>query len=153
MKNLLVVTHCPSTNTEKMRDALLAGANHADITDVEVRSLAPLATNPEDAIWADAIVIGTTENFGYMAGRIKDFFERIYYPVLEEKQGLPYALYIRAGNDGTGTKNSIERIIAGLKWNPVQPPLICKGEFKEEFITQCEELGLTVSAGLEAGIY
>jgi len=65
---------------------------------------------------------------------------------------LPFTFYVRAGNDGTGTRRAIESIATGLKWRLVQAPLICKGEFTEEFIPQCEELGLTMAASLEAGI-
>ncbi len=74
-------------------------------------------------------------------------------PCLEQTQGLPYTLYIRAGNDGEGTRTGIERIVAGLKWHRVQAPLIFRGEFTAEFVAQSETLGMTVAAGLEAGIY
>lgn len=153
MPNLLVVTHCPSSNTQAMRDAALTGVNHPDISGVSVRSLPPLDAGPGDVLWADGLLMGTTENFGYMAGRIKDFFERIYYPCLEEKQGLPFALYIRAGLDGQGTITSIERIVTGLRWKYVKPPLLCQGGFQESFLTECEELGMYIAAGLEAGIF
>ncbi|MEM8976888.1 MAG: flavodoxin family protein, partial [Pseudomonadota bacterium] len=72
---------------------------------------------------------------------------------LEEKQGLPYALYIRAGHDGTGTRRSVETIITGLRWKEVQPPLIFKGAYSTDFVPQCEELGLAMAAGLEAGVF
>ena len=93
------------------------------------------------------------QNFGYMSGAIKDFFERIYYPCLDKTEGLPYALFIRAGNDGLGAKTSIERIIKGLAWRAVQEPLICSGDYQESFHGLCEELGMTMAAGLEAGIF
>lgn len=153
MPNLLLVSHCPSLNTEALRDAVVEGVRHPDIGDVILRSLAPLDADADDVRWADGIILGTTENFGYMAGRIKDFFERIYYPCLEETQGLPVALYIRAGLDGEGTRLGIERIVTGMRWNWIQEPLLCQGEFQSEFIDQCRELGLTMAAGLEAGIY
>jgi hypothetical protein len=35
----------------------------------------------------------------------------------------------------------------------VQEPLILHGEFREEFIGQCEELGKAIAAGLEGGIF
>lgn len=153
MINLLIMTHCPSENTRILRDAVVKGASHPDIEGVELRARLPLEANADDVRWCNGIIIGTTENFGYMAGLIKDFFERIYYPCLEETQGLPVALYIRAGQDGQGTKQSIERIFAGLRWNQIQAPLICRGDWQDSFIEEVEKLGMTMAAGLEVGVY
>lgn len=153
VKQLLIVAHAPSPNTRKLAEAVQRGANHADITDVTVRWKPPLEASPEDVLSADAIVLGTTENLGYMSGALKDFFDRCYYPVLEQKQGLACALYIRAGMDGTGTRRAVETIVTGLRWNWVQPPLVLKGEWQDGFEQQVEELGMYVAAGLEAGIF
>jgi len=35
----------------------------------------------------------------------------------------------------------------------VREPLICRGEWREDFIVQCEELGMLVAAGLDAGVF
>ncbi len=88
-----------------------------------------------------------------MAGLIKDFFERIYYPCLESSQGLPAALYIRAGEDGRGTRTSIGKIVTGLRWKYVCEPLIMRGKFDEAFDEQVAEVAMTIAAGLDAGIY
>lgn len=153
MKKLLIVVHCPSENTRRLRDAIVTGASHPDIKGIDIRATEPLSTDADDVQWAHAIVLGTTENFGYMSGAMKDFFDRIYYPCLEHTQGLPYTIAIRAGLDGTGTRIAMGKIIAGLKWRQIQAPLISKGEFREKFIDDWQELGTTVAAGLEAGIY
>ena len=153
MPRLLIVSHVPSPNTRAMTDAVVSGASHEDISGVDLRIHNPFAAGPEDVLWANGIILGTTENFGYMSGAIKDFFERIYYPCLDKTEGLPYALFIRAGNDGLGARTSIERIVNGLAWRAVQEPLICSGDYREDFPGQCEELGMTMAAGLEAGIF
>ncbi|MEJ6655799.1 MAG: NAD(P)H-dependent oxidoreductase, partial [Pseudomonas sp.] len=133
-KRLLVVAHAPSDNTRKLVDALLRGAANPDIENVDSRWVAPLQATPEDVLQADGIILGTTENLGYMSGALKDFFDRCYYPVLEEKQGLPCALYIRAGMDGTGTRRAVESIVTGLRWSWARDPLVLRGEWQESFI-------------------
>jgi len=151
-KHLLIVAHNPSPNTQKLVEATLRGANHEDIEGVEVKHIPPLQAQPDDVLWADAIILGTTENFGYMSGALKDFFDRIFYPCLEHTEAMPYAAYIRAGLDGTGTKIAIAKITSGLKWKPVQESMILHGEYRKAFEGQCEELGMLMAASLEAGI-
>ncbi len=152
-KRLLIVAHAPSPNTRRLLDAVVAGARHPDIAGVEVVAQSPFDTRPEHVLAAQAIVLGTTENLGYMSGALKDFFDRCYYPCLDKTQGLPYALYIRAGHDGTGTRRGVETIVTGLRWRAVQEPLLCRGDFREDFIPACEELGTLMAAGLEAGVF
>jgi NAD(P)H-dependent FMN reductase len=153
MANLLINVHCPSENTKRLRDALVNGASHPDLAAVTLRVTEPLLAVPDDVFWADAVILGTTVNFGYMSGAMKDFFDRSYEPCLEKTEGLPYAIAIRGRSDATGAKASMAKIITGLKWRAVQEPLLSVGDFSESFVDQWEELGLTVAAGLDAGIY
>ena len=150
-KRLLIVAHAPSPNTARLRDAVVEAA--AGIEGVDVRALSPFEAGPTDVKEAQAVILGTTENLGYMSGALKDFFDRIYYPCLEETQGLPCALYIRAGHDGTGARRGVESILTGLRWRLVQEPLTCRGDWDEAFAGQCEELGAAMAAGLEAGVF
>ena len=152
-KRLLVVGHTPSVNTRCLFDAVVEGASLIEIENVEVMAYRPFDVQPQDVQTAQAVILGTTENLGYMSGALKDFFDRIYYPCLEHTQGMPYALYIRAGHDGTGTRRSIESITSGLGWRAVQEPLICRGDWQDAFVTQCQELGTAMAAGLEMGIF
>jgi multimeric flavodoxin WrbA len=78
--------------------------------DVELRALPALDAGVDDLLWAHGLLIGTPEHFGYMAGAIKDFFDRTFYPVQGRVDALPYAIFISAGNDGTGAVTSTERI-------------------------------------------
>ena len=153
MKRLLIVAHSPSVNTQALCRAVHHGAEHEDIEAVECIVKTPFEAGPADILACDGIVLGTTENLGYMSGALKDFFDRSYYSVLEEKQGLPCALYIRAGHDGTGTQRAVESIITGLRWRWVQDPLIFRGEWQEDFTRQAEELGMIMAAGLDNGLF
>jgi hypothetical protein len=152
-KRLLVVAHAPSPNTGRLRDAIMAGVAAAESETVEARILSPFEAGPDDVLTAQAVILFTTENLGYMSGALKDFFDRVYYPVLEAKQGLAYLLIVRAGYDGTGTRRGVETIVTGLRWRAVQDPLICRGDFDEAFVGQCEEAGTLMAAGLDAGIF
>jgi len=153
VKRLLVVAHVPSENTARLRDAVVEGARSPEIAGVETRALTPFEAGPEDVLAADGVILGTTENLGYMSGALKDFFDRSYYSVIEKTEGLPYCLYIRAGHDGTGTRRGVETIVTGLRWRAVQEPLVCRGEWQERFVDDCRELGMAMAAGLEAGIF
>ncbi len=152
-KKLLIVSHAPSPNTRRLFEAVRRGARHETIENIDVTALSPFDAGPEEVKAAQALILGTTENLGYMSGALKDFFDRIYYPCLEETQGLPYALYVRAGKDGTGTCRAVESITTGLRWRAVQAPLVCRGDFQEDFAGHCEELGMLMAAGLESGIF
>ncbi|NNG02610.1 MAG: flavodoxin family protein [Inquilinus sp.] len=151
-KRLLIVAHAPSPNTRRLFEAAVEGAR-AEACGVEIVALSPFEAGPDDVLKAGAVLLGTTENLGYMSGALKDFFDRSYYPCLEKTQGLPYALFIRAGQDGTGTRRGVETITTGLRWRAVQEPLICRGAWREVFVGQVRELAEAMAAGLDSGVF
>ena len=59
-----------------------------------------------------------------MAGRMKDFFDRCYYPALDRINGRPYATLVCAGSDGENAARQIARIATGWRLRPVADPLI-----------------------------
>lgn len=153
MKNLLIVYHSQTGNTQLMAEAVRAGANNELITDVEIRYLTAKQATPEDLLWANGLLLGTPENFGYMSGGMKDFLDRTFYPVEGKILALPYAIFISAGNDGSGALRAVRRIANGYPFKEVQEPVIAQGEVTDQHLARCEELGMALAAGLEAGIY
>ena len=152
-KHLLIVYHSQSGSTERMAQAVIRGASHPDISGVEVRIRAALEADADDLLWADGFILGTPENFGYMSGAMKYFLDRVFYPCEGKINGRPWALFVRAGNDGSGAIASIRRILTGLAVREVQEPVLISGDFDEARLAECEELGLTMAAGIEAGVF
>lgn len=153
MKHLLVVYHTKTGTTGKLARAVIAGIRCPDIEGVELRVLAPADAGPEDLMWADGLLLGTPENFGYMSGALKDFLDRTFYEVEGQLQPLPYAVFVSAGNDGSGAVRAIARISGGYPFVEVQKPIIVTGEPSIDDLARCEELGMSLAAGLSAGIY
>lgn len=138
--------------TLQMVEAVTAGILMSD-EPVELRAQPALDADADDLLWAQALLIGTPEHFGYMSGAVKDFMDRTFYPVEGRVEGLPYAIFVSAGNDGTGAVNSIERIALGYKWKKVAEAVIVKGEIDEEARQRCTELGQILASGLTLGIF
>ena len=136
-----------------MADAVIRGATNPDIDDVEVRTRTALEATAGDLLWCDGFILGTPENFGYMSGAMKYFLDRTYYECVDRIDGRAYALFVRAGNDGTGAITSLRRILKGLAVREVQEPVLIAGKFDAARLAECEELGMTMAAGLEAGVF
>jgi flavodoxin len=150
-RSLLIVYHSQSGNAESLSKAVEAGAIRvAGVTVTRKRASATIA---DDLISYRCLVICSPEYFGYMAGAVKDLFDRCYEDVREHMLGKSFAVVVSAGNDGTGALTSIERIIAGFRMKKAQEPIICRGQITSEHRSLCEQLGETLAAGIDLGIY
>jgi multimeric flavodoxin WrbA len=150
MKTLLIVYHTGGVKTAQMAEAVERGARTEEGVRVVMKRCA--AAGPEDVLGADGLILGTPENFGYMSGMMKDFLERIFYACEGKVNGRPWALFVGAGQDGTGAVTSVERIVTGLRLKKACEPVVVVKELKPEQITALEELGAAMAAGLAAGI-
>lgn len=151
MKNLLIIYHSQSGNTEMLAQSVLSGCQRESATSTKL--LRAFDARLEDLIWADGLLFGTPENFGTMSGAIKDFFDRTYYPAEQYKLNLPYAIFISAENDGTGAVRDIDRIAKGYPLRKIADPLIANGEISPEHIDQAQDFGQAMAAGLALGIF
>lgn len=148
---LLIVYHSQSGNTGRLAEAVLRGAQSEPGTRAVMKRA--FDATLEDLLGCRGLLIGTPENFGYMAGAIKDFFDRTYYPAEGKTVALPYAVFVSAGNDGRGAVTQIERIATGYGWKRAAEPLIVRKEITAGDLAQAEELGAALAAGLALGIF
>ena len=163
MKTLLIVWHSMTGGSAQMAQAAAEGARREP--DVAVRLLAAAQAGPDDVLAADGYLFAAPENLATMAGLMKDFFDRCYYPVLGRIEGRPYAALICAGSDGSGAARQIERICTGWRLKAVAPALIvCTHAQTPEAILapkriggddlqRCRELGEALASGLAMGVY
>ena len=113
MPRLLLVYHTQTGGTAALSERAAKGV--ASIADIELVIKRAGDACAADVIAADGLLLGTPENFGYMAGMLKDFFDRIYYDCENKVAGRPYSVFVCAGNDGTGAMREIDRIVTGLR--------------------------------------
>jgi multimeric flavodoxin WrbA len=163
MKTLLIVFHSLTGGTRQMAEAAARGAqSEASVT---VRLLTASEAGGDDMLAADGYIFATPENLAALAGRMKDFFDRAYYPALDRINGRPYASLICAGSDGTNAVRQILRIATGWRLRPIaEPIIICTHAQTPEAIlgpktiapadlARCVELGAAMATGLAAGIF
>ena len=163
MKTLLIVYHSMTGGTLQMAQAAAAGARSQATVVVILQSAAQ--TRAEDLLDAHGFIFATPENLAAMSGQLKDFFDRTYYGVLGRLEGRPYAILVCAGSDGRNAAQQIERIATGWRLRSIADPVIVctHAQTTEEILRpkiieapqlrRCEELGATMAAGLELGIF
>ncbi|MDT7538693.1 MAG: hypothetical protein QOI82_2278 [Actinomycetota bacterium] len=148
MPVLLVVHHTPSPALQSLLEAARAGA--ALVPGVDVVTRPALSASASDLLAADAVLLGTPANLGYMSGALKHFFDTVYYPCLEAKIGLPYGVYVHGQNDTTGAVRSIEKATTGMKWRVVSEPVLVVGEPTAADRDSVTELGGTLAASISS---
>jgi multimeric flavodoxin WrbA len=151
MARILIVYHSQTGNTARMAKAVAEGAAGIEGAQVVLKQAAEATL--QDLLDCQGLAVGTPENFGYMSGMVKDFFDRTYYPAQGKVFRKPYVVFISAGNDGTGALRNIERIAIGYQFKKIFEPVISKGKLTEEALEKCRELGQTIAGGCVEGIY
>lgn len=162
-KTLLIVYHSMTGGTRQMAEAAAAGAAQTGDAVVWLRSAT--AAGPAELLAADGYLFATPENLGSMAGLLKDFFDRSYYPALGRIEGRPYASLVCAGSDGEGAARQIARIATGWRLRAVAEPLrVCTHAQTPEAILapkqigtadleRCRALGEALATGLALGVF
>ena len=140
-----------------LTDAVLAGTADEAITEVEVVVRPALEATADDVNGADAVLLGTTANFGYMSGALKHFFDSTFLAIGgalgEDGSGAPatagrkpFGLWVHGRYDTTGAVRSVLAITGALPWRQAAEPLEVMGDVTEEHRAAAYELGGTLAA-------
>ncbi len=119
----------------------------------------------EDLLAADGYLFVCPENLAAIAGVMKAFFDRAYYPVLGRIEGRPYAQLVCAGSDGSSAVRQIARIATGWRLKAVaEPVIVCThAQTPQQILApktippaeldRCREVGRLLAAGLAMGVF
>ena len=163
MPSLLIVYHSTTGGTRQMAAAAHAGA--ASEPAVKSHLLHAASAGPANLMAADGYIFAAPENLASLAGLMKDFFDRCYYPVLDRLNGRPYAAMVCAGSDGQGAARQMARIATGWRLRAVAAPLIVctRAQTPEDILApktisaadldQCRDLGAALATGLALGVF
>lgn len=151
---VLVLSHSRTGSTARLTEAALAGV--ALVDGVGAVPLDVVDAGLDDVLTAGSVLLLTPARFGAVAGLTKDLFERIY-PWFEEvpdvRPGMPWTMVAKGASDPTGAVRDVERIVTGLRWKQVLPPLVVTGDLTDEHLAAAEELAATLAAGLASGLW
>jgi multimeric flavodoxin WrbA len=153
MADILIIFHSQTGNTEKLARAVARGVDETEHARAILKRAAH--TIAQDIKDCSAVVICSPEYFGYMAGAVKDLFDRTYEELKDDATVYkkPFSVVVSAGNDGSFALSHIERICKGYRLKKVQKPIVFIGEVTEEVLARCFELGSTIAEGVNAGIF
>ena len=161
MAQLLIVYHSKTGGSRQMAEA----AHSAACQEVTAILKTAEEAGPQDMLQADGYIFCAPENLAAIAGMMKDFYDRCYYPALGRIEGHPYAQMVCAGSDGENAARQTARIAQGWRLKEVQSPLIiCTHAQKpeeilaeklipEEQLALCRNLGTAMGAGLSMGVF
>jgi len=138
MANILVVYHSQSGNTEEMAKAVVEGAKRVSGTEIILKKA--LEATLEDLVNSSGVAIGSPDYFSYMAGAVKDFFDRTFYPSQGKVTGKPCVLFVSGGGGGKRALNSLKRICESFKFRQLGE-VAAAGKPSPGVIAECEKLG------------
>lgn len=163
MKKLAIVYHSLTGGTKAMAQAVADGAQQ--VGEVQTTLLHASEAGPKDLLDAHGYVFATPETLASIAGLMKDFFDRSYYPVLGQINARPYAALVCAGSDGTQAAKQLERIATGWRLKAIAPThivcthaqstdaILAQKTIAENDLQHCRELGESFANGLAMGVF
>lgn len=144
MAKVLVVYHTQTGNTERLALAVKEGIESCGIDVILKRAS---EANLEDLLSSDGYCFGTPDYFSYMAGALKDFFDRTCYPSEGKITNRPYVCFVSHGG-GAEAVGSLEKMAKRFKLKKITEPLLVEGKPKKEDLQKAKELGKKLAGAI-----
>lgn len=148
MAKILIVYHSLGGNTEAAAHAVAKGAESVEGTEVMMKE--GLDADADDLRSCDGIAIGTPDYFSYMAGGVKDFFDRTFYPTQGAVTDKPCLIFVTHGGGGSA-KDSVQKIARSFKFKEIVPPVLVSGRPDSGSEEKLVEAGKTLAKACGKG--
>jgi len=139
MSKVLVVYHSLSGNTRRMADAIAEGAKAVSGAEVVVKD--GLDATIDDLLGCDGVAFGSPDYFSSLAGGMKDFFDRTFYPSQGKVTDKPTVLFGNAGGPATNILGALRKMAQIFKLHEVAEAVGASGAPTESVLQQCRQLG------------
>ena len=147
MAKVLIIYHCNTGNTEEMANAVLEGAKSVSGTEVALKRA--FDATYDDLIGCDVVAFGSPMNFSYMAGALKDFFDRAWRSWQQKSAEKPYSIFGSAGSGRREALDSIDNLCNRYyKLRSLTEGIVAQGKPSPEVLNQCRELGKKLATAI-----
>lgn len=162
---LLIVWHSRTGASEQLATAAERAAIEQCPFAGAIKRLHCREAGFEDLLAAQGYLFVCPENLAAIAGEMKEFFDRCYYPLLGKIEARPYANIVSAGSDGQNASRQIARIATGWRLKAVREAIIINTDsqtpeqilapktLSNDQLELAAELGAALAVGIEMGVY
>jgi len=131
-----------------MAEAVAEGARIVSGTQAEVKE--GLEATIDDLLECDGVALGSPDYFSDMAGGMKDFFDRTYYPAQGKVTGKPCVIFGSAGGPPSVVIESLRKMAEGFKLQEAAEPVGASGTPTEAVLEEWRELGRNLAEATQS---
>jgi multimeric flavodoxin WrbA len=139
MAKVLIVYHSLGGQTKKMAEAVAEGAGAVQGTEVVLKT--GLEAGIDDLLACDGLALGSPDYFSYLAGGLKDFLDRTYYPSQGKVTGKPAVAFGSAGGPSDKILGLLDKALGWFKLTKVADSVGASGQIAPGVLVACRELG------------
>jgi multimeric flavodoxin WrbA len=135
---VLILYYTRGGRTEALANAIAEGVNGVDGVSAKLKRVDYATVN--DFVSCDAIALGSPNYFSYMAGLMKDFFDRAL-SIRERVTGKPAAAFTSGGGSSNSALLTLERMISSFRLEKVADGIVSQGTPNKPDLAICRKLG------------
>jgi flavorubredoxin len=139
MATVLIVYHSLSGNTKAAAEAVAEGVR--TVQGAEPKVMEALKADVGDLLDCATLAVGTPDYFSYMAGGVKDFFDRTFYPTQGKVTDKPVGIFMTHGGGGKAVE-SVKAICRSFKLRLACAPVAVLNRPDKDGVKTLQDLGV-----------